>query len=242
MVGYLILPDGHQVEARDGLVLGRVASSDVVVRDTKASRRHAILRVEGSVVEIEDLESSNGTLLNGKKVQRRTLRHGDQIKIGEWSIDYREGAAPAPGAAPRSAAAAAPAASPGADELTFDDEAEPKSEPVRHPPPPRAAPPPVPASPSAAPSAPGSSDTLEFLDEVVKVRTSTQPERRPSTAKPQAQGGRDRGVLQFHKQADRRGVIVEDMEQMSGLKRFLLWAVALAVALAMGYLAMQMAR
>jgi hypothetical protein len=244
MVGYLVLPDGKQVAARDGLILGRVAACDVVVNDTKASRRHAALRVAGTVVEIEDLDSSNGTLLNGKKVQRRVLRDGDKIQIGAWAIAYREGGA---------AASAAPAAG---DELVFEDDSAPAPAPAVAAPPRVASPPPLPRSaPPAAPSpapppAPRAvsppappSDTLEFLDEVVQVRTPPPP--KPSIAgagKPQAAAAkRDRGVLQFKKQADRRGLLAEDMEQMSGSKRALLVLFALAVTGVMGYLAMQLA-
>lgn len=90
MVGYLELPDGKTVDVADGLVLGRTSSCAVVLKDNKASRRHAQLIVAGSVVEIEDLESSNGTLLNDKPITRRMLRDGDVIQIGATRITYRE--------------------------------------------------------------------------------------------------------------------------------------------------------
>ena len=82
------------VGVRDGLVLGRVSACDVVVNDKKASRRHARLISEAGVVEIEDLGSSNGTLLNGNPVDRRMLRDGDRIEIGKTVVVYREGQMP----------------------------------------------------------------------------------------------------------------------------------------------------
>tara|TARA_R110002072_G_scaffold4174_1_gene29405 strand:+ start:118482 stop:119501 length:1020 start_codon:yes stop_codon:yes gene_type:complete len=94
MSGYLELADGGFLGVRDGLVLGRVSACDVVVNDSKASRRHARLIVEGGVVEIEDLNSSNGTLLNGKPVDRRMMRDGDEVRIGKTVIVYREGDLP----------------------------------------------------------------------------------------------------------------------------------------------------
>ena len=94
MSGYLELPDGAFIGVRDGLVLGRVSACDVVVQDTKASRRHARLIVEAGVVEIEDMNSSNGTLLNGKPVERRLMRDGDEVRIGKTVIVYREGPMP----------------------------------------------------------------------------------------------------------------------------------------------------
>ena len=66
------------------------ASAAVRIKDTKASRQHARLISQGGVVEIEDLDSSNGTLLNGKPVQKRMLRHGDVIKIGTTEIRFDE--------------------------------------------------------------------------------------------------------------------------------------------------------
>ncbi len=253
MVGFLVLPDGSEVVARDGLVLGRVTGCDVVVNDTKASRRHAALRVAGSVVEIEDLDSSNGTLLNGKKVQKRVLRDGDRIQIGAWAIAYREGNA------------TSPKASAAAEELTFDDEptvssaSPPSVRPPSSPPvvsvapvvPPTPAPPnrPAPLPPQAPTRAPAAaSDTLEFLDEVVQLRTPAPTRPSPSAiasgaAKPQpASAVRERGVLQFNKQSNREGVFADDLQQMSSVKRALLVLVALAVTGMMGYLAMQLAR
>lgn len=243
MAGYLILPDGREVEVRDGLVLGRIAGADVVVHDSKASRRHAVVHLAGSVAEIEDLDSSNGTLLNGKKIQRRGLHDGDTIRIGQWEISYREGGGP------RSAPAAATVAPPSAEELVFDDEVAPPPTPPRPSAVPRPSTP-TPAltpPPPAAPSPPPAVETLEFLDEVVQVRPTAAPQpRRPAAAnpgaKPAAAGGRDRGVLQFHKLQDRRGVLAEDLQQMSTAKRALLWLLALSLAAAMGYLAMQLAR
>ena len=90
MNGYLLLPDGHRVPVADGLTIGRVDGCDLRLEDPKASRHHARLIVEASVVEIEDLGSSNGTRLNGKEIQRRMLRSGDVIQIGTSLIIYRE--------------------------------------------------------------------------------------------------------------------------------------------------------
>ncbi|HEB53185.1 MAG TPA: FHA domain-containing protein [bacterium] len=94
MSGYLELSDGALIGVRNGAVLGRVAGCDVVLEDGKASRKHARLIVEAGVVEIEDLQSSNGTLLNGKPILRRMLRDGDRIQIGKTVIVYRAGELP----------------------------------------------------------------------------------------------------------------------------------------------------
>ena len=74
VTGQLQISDGRVVAVRDGLTMGRVAGCDIVIDDTKASRRHARIVVMDGVVEVEDLGSSNGTMLNGKPVQRRVVR------------------------------------------------------------------------------------------------------------------------------------------------------------------------
>jgi len=235
MPGYLLLPDGRMVEARDGLVLGRDAACDIVVHDRKASRRHATLHVAGSVVEIEDLDSSNGTLLNGKRVQRRLLRDNDRIQIGTWAITYRE-----------QAASAAPAPPP-ADELVFDDEGATASAPRPAPaaPPPARTPPAPPPPPAAEPprAAPAAGETLEFLDEVVQVRTPPPAAREKVAGRPRAPERPAPGrVLQFHKRPDRGGVLGEDLGQMSSAQRLGLVLLALAVAALIGWVALQLAR
>ena len=98
MSGHFALSDGRTVALRDGLVIGRGKNCDIVLDDTKASRRHAKVIVEAGVVEIEDLGSSNGTYLNGNPVDRRMLRDGDAVQIGKTTLTMRD--APAPGFLP----------------------------------------------------------------------------------------------------------------------------------------------
>ena len=91
-------------------------------------------------------------------------------------------------------------------------------------------------SPAATPGG----DSLEFLDEVVKVRTAPPP--KPGVGgKTAAPPARDRGVLQYHKRVGHGGVLGDDMAQMSAGKRWLLVLFALVAAVVMGYLAMQLA-
>lgn len=125
----LVCSDGRTFPVRDGFVLGRVTGCDLVIDDGKCSRRHARICVEGSIVEIEDLQSSNGTLLNGKPVQRRMIRDGDQIQIGKTVIVYREGviatkpaAAPKPSPAPQAAPAPTARATPAPAAAADDDD------------------------------------------------------------------------------------------------------------------------
>src|SRR5439155_11583030 len=67
--------------ARDGAILGRSATVDVPIADPCASRQHARINRRGDDFEIDNL-SPNGTLVNGKPVQKRVLKDGDVIQIG----------------------------------------------------------------------------------------------------------------------------------------------------------------
>jgi hypothetical protein len=69
-------------------VLGRSKECDVQVPDPNVSRRHAELRQEAGAWWLLDLDSTNGTLLNGKRVQRAKLSDGDRIKLGDLELVF----------------------------------------------------------------------------------------------------------------------------------------------------------
>jgi hypothetical protein len=69
-------------------VLGRSRSADVRIADVNVSRRHAELRQEGETYWIIDLDSMNGTLVNGRQVERERLRDGDRITLGSTDIVF----------------------------------------------------------------------------------------------------------------------------------------------------------
>src|SRR4051794_28779775 len=78
--------------AHKSMIIGRDASSDILLDiESPASRRHASLQpLDGSWL-IEDLDSVNGTRLNGTRVKQTTLRHGDEISIGNSVFVFEEG-------------------------------------------------------------------------------------------------------------------------------------------------------
>jgi pSer/pThr/pTyr-binding forkhead associated (FHA) protein len=79
-----------QLAADSKLVLGRSRSCDVTLRTPDASRRHAeITGVTGGYV-ISDLGSTNGTFVNGERIEQRQLRPGDRIQIGSEAITFCE--------------------------------------------------------------------------------------------------------------------------------------------------------
>jgi putative serine protease PepD len=76
--------------------IGREAGCDLVIADGKASRRHAALRVlpDGRAT-LYDLGSSNGTFVNGQRVQSVLLTGGEQIQIGDTVLVPQPDGAPA---------------------------------------------------------------------------------------------------------------------------------------------------
>jgi two-component system, cell cycle response regulator len=91
VTAYLIVLQGSNVGAMfklDGpeLLIGRASSAQVRLQDDGVSRRHArIIQVVDQLV-IEDLQSANGTVVNGEKVERQVLQDGDKIRFGSTTI------------------------------------------------------------------------------------------------------------------------------------------------------------
>src|SRR3954447_16804579 len=74
--------------------IGREAGVDLVLADGKASRRHAALRtLPDGRATLYDLGSSNGTFVNGQRVQSVLLSGGEQIQIGDTVLVPSGGAA-----------------------------------------------------------------------------------------------------------------------------------------------------
>ena len=75
--------------AKERVVIGRLAESDVVVSDPAASRRHAEIRRQDGQYVISDLGSTNGTRVNEAAIGERTLEEGDRISIGRTVLEFR---------------------------------------------------------------------------------------------------------------------------------------------------------
>ncbi len=73
----------------DVLVIGRGAEADVQLTDTGVSRRHAEVRRVGDGAEVHDLGSTNGTWVNGQRVQTAGLRDGDRVLVGTTEMTVR---------------------------------------------------------------------------------------------------------------------------------------------------------
>jgi len=73
---------------KPSLTIGREQGNDIVIDDAVLSRQHArVLTVEKDQI-VEDLQSSNGTLLNGRPLTRQILQHGDVIQLGSHHLRY----------------------------------------------------------------------------------------------------------------------------------------------------------
>lgn len=93
---------GASFELGASAVIGRLKSCDIPIKDKKSSRTNCRVLFEGGVHVLEDLGSSNGTFLNGQKVDRATLKHGDRIAIGGTVLRFETDETPraAPSGAP----------------------------------------------------------------------------------------------------------------------------------------------
>jgi hypothetical protein len=73
---------------KDKTTLGRRPYNDIVIDNLAVSGEHAVLQMVGADVFIEDLNSTNGTYINGKAVKKQLLTHNDTVEIGKYKIKY----------------------------------------------------------------------------------------------------------------------------------------------------------
>jgi pSer/pThr/pTyr-binding forkhead associated (FHA) protein len=102
---------------KERTTLGRRPYNDVVIDNLAVSGEHAALQMNGNEVMVEDLNSTNGTYVNGKAVKKQALQNGDTIEVGKYKIKFvNEAEAPGfdktmlfkPGETPAGLAAAPP--------------------------------------------------------------------------------------------------------------------------------------
>lgn len=99
MAGKLILSFNDQTVGefpldKEALTIGRRPECDIHIDNLAVSGRHArVMTIAGSSF-LEDLDSTNGTFVNGKKVAKHPLSNGDLIMIGKHSLRYATEAAP----------------------------------------------------------------------------------------------------------------------------------------------------
>ena len=74
--------------AKDRTTLGRRPYNDIVIDNLAVSGEHAVLQMNGDEVILEDLNSTNGTYVNGKAIKKQPLQNGDGIEIGKYKIKF----------------------------------------------------------------------------------------------------------------------------------------------------------
>ncbi|MFM9901420.1 MAG: FHA domain-containing protein [Polaromonas sp.] len=74
--------------SKDRTSLGRRPYNDIVIDNLAVSGEHAVLQMSGNEVYVEDLNSTNGTYVNGKAVKKQLLQHSDTVEIGKYKISY----------------------------------------------------------------------------------------------------------------------------------------------------------
>ena len=78
----------HAID-RQSVVIGRSKDCDIRLDDANASRRHAEVRQEGTAYWLVDLDSTNGTTVNGRRQQRARLENDDRITVGSTELVFR---------------------------------------------------------------------------------------------------------------------------------------------------------
>ena len=73
---------------KDRTSLGRRPYNDIVIDNLAVSGEHAVLQMSGTEVHVEDLNSTNGTYVNGKAVKKQLLQNSDTVEIGKYKIKY----------------------------------------------------------------------------------------------------------------------------------------------------------
>ena len=90
----VLMEDGHEAKTyhldKQTVAIGRLPECDIVISDPGASRRHAtITRDEGGEYVLNDLGSTNGTVVNDEPVREHVLSDGDRITIGNTILEFR---------------------------------------------------------------------------------------------------------------------------------------------------------
>jgi adenylate cyclase len=80
----------------DETLIGRNPTTDITLLDEGINREHALILwdCDNDEYSVEDLQSTNGTKVNGKRVRSTTLNEGDEIQVGHTRFLFYRGAAP----------------------------------------------------------------------------------------------------------------------------------------------------
>jgi two-component system cell cycle response regulator len=92
IVGYLYYGSKRrELELNKDIVIGRDQGCNLVLQESFVSRRHAVIESRKEGLFVEDCGSTNGTLVNGKKIERERLYGGEVIRIGNIAMTFSAG-------------------------------------------------------------------------------------------------------------------------------------------------------
>lgn len=82
-------PDGvYSIEGKARI--GRSEEGEIVLMDPSVSRTHAVVEIGARGARVRDLGSTNGTFLNGRRIESGTLRDGDELRFGNTKMRFEE--------------------------------------------------------------------------------------------------------------------------------------------------------
>jgi pSer/pThr/pTyr-binding forkhead associated (FHA) protein len=83
-------PEGEALtfRIRSGAIktVGRAPRADFIVDGALVSRLHCRLTATNDSLEVQDLESTNGTFVNDRRIERATLANGDRLRVGRFEL------------------------------------------------------------------------------------------------------------------------------------------------------------
>jgi hypothetical protein len=87
--GSIVLPSGDRFTLTESVItIGRHPESNMVLADPNVSRNHAEIRPQGDRYVVVDLGSTNGTRVNGVRIDKQTLEDGDEITFGNTRMRF----------------------------------------------------------------------------------------------------------------------------------------------------------
>lgn len=135
---HITLPDGTETNHElldDVITVGRLPDNTIQIDDASVSSHHAQFSLIGGEYELKDLNSTNGTYLNGQRTSGSPLKPGDSIRLGKIETAYRSEIADGADARPLPAASEvevklAEASQRPADFSSFKKKSKAKSDPI----------------------------------------------------------------------------------------------------------------
>ena len=85
----VVTSEGRELVAPLPITFGRANDNTIALNSNKVSRRHAVLRSQDGQVMLEDLQSTNGTFVNGRRIAEMVLSDDDRVTIGGAELVVR---------------------------------------------------------------------------------------------------------------------------------------------------------